>query len=583
MRSHFLIGAGLAAAVVAGSGCDRASNPGSDAHAVPAPSQGGADAELEPQSLTLFTPKVELFMEYPTLVAGEPAKFVSHFTVLETGEPVRSGKLSFEGVGDSGKAVTFGVDLPARDGLFTPTHTFEAPGRYRAKYVLSSPQVNETVDLGEMLVFASKANAIQASSGEAESAPSGAVQFLLEQQWKIAMRLEQASRRTLVRRLQVPGQIEAPAGHMALVGAPVAGRLRARVDDVGTDASIDHRWPSIGEHVEAGQVLAYVEPPLPATEAAQLSANRAQLATLEIDLLLRGTEVQRTIAEAKTRLNFATRAMERARTLREKGVGTDQQFDEAEQAYELARNESDAAQSLKTQYEQIRERVDVLRGEGSPEAPGSGRAIGDGLRLPLMSPIGGELVSIPHIEGEHVDAQQEVFRVVNLEHVWIVGHVSEFDLAELPARPGVLMRLAGNAGSAETPVDVLGAGGRLVHIGTVIDPSSRTIPIRYEMPNAEGRYRAGMFADLLLETARSHDGVAIPIDCVVTDNGKPIAFVLIEGELFDRRELKLGIRDGAFVEVLSGIQTGERVAGRGSYAIHLSSLSPAQFGEGHAH
>src|SRR5262245_32885202 len=62
----------------------------------------GPAPEPAQQTLTLFTPKVELYMEYPSLVRGEPAKFVSHFTVLATGEPVRSGSLTFEGSGQEG-------------------------------------------------------------------------------------------------------------------------------------------------------------------------------------------------------------------------------------------------------------------------------------------------------------------------------------------------------------------------------------------------------------------------------------------------------------------------------------------------
>src|SRR5262245_47674385 len=82
------------------------------------------NAELEPRALTLFTPDVELFMEYPPLVRGEAAKLVSHFTVLATGEPVRSGTLTFEGTAENGRTVTFRADKPARDGLFTPILTF---------------------------------------------------------------------------------------------------------------------------------------------------------------------------------------------------------------------------------------------------------------------------------------------------------------------------------------------------------------------------------------------------------------------------------------------------------------------------
>lgn len=67
------------------------------------------------------------------------------------------------------------------------------------------------------------------------------------------------------------------------------------------------------------------------------------------------------------------------------------------------------------------------------------------------------------------------------------------------------------------------------------------------------------------------------------DQGLPTALVMLEGELFQKRELELGVRDGTWVEVLRGIERGERVATRGAYMVKLAALSPASFGAGHAH
>ena len=67
------------------------------------------------------------------------------------------------------------------------------------------------------------------------------------------------------------------------------------------------------------------------------------------------------------------------------------------------------------------------------------------------------------------------------------------------------------------------------------------------------------------------------------DNGRPVAFVLLSGETFQKRVLELGIRDGRFVEVKSGLKEGERVVTKGAYLVKLASASPASFGAGHAH
>ena len=74
-------------------------------------------------------------------------------------------------------------------------------------------------------------------------------------------------------------------------------------------------------------------------------------------------------------------------------------------------------------------------------------------------------------------------------------------------------------------------------------------------------------------------------ECVVTidEAGQPIAFVQVSGETFEKRHLKLGIRDAGRVEVLSGLSAGDRVVTRGGYAIRLAAASSILPDHGHAH
>jgi multidrug efflux pump subunit AcrA (membrane-fusion protein) len=109
------------------------------------------------------------------------------------------------------------------------------------------------------------------------------------------------------------------------------------------------------------------------------------------------------------------------------------------------------------------------------------------------------------------------------------------------------------------------------------------VSVVFELPNRDGLFRVGMFAEVHVETRKSVDAVAIPEEAIVMDNGRPIAFVLSEGESFQRRELELGVRDSGFVEVKRGVELGERVITKGAYAVKLAARSPASFGAGHVH
>ena len=62
---------------------------------------------------------------------------------------------------------------------------------------------------------------------------------------------------------------------------------------------------------------------------------------------------------------------------------------------------------------------------------------------------------------------------------------------------------------------------------------------------------------------------------MVEEGGRPVAFVQVSGETFEKRDLILGIRDGDWVEVRSGVAAGERVVTHGAFAIRLASVSSA--------
>ena len=542
------------------------------------PDGRAADTGLEPVSVTVFTDDVLLFMEYPRLIRGHEARFLAHLTVLATGEPVRRGSLTLEATGPDGTTVTLRAEKPARDGLFIPAGSFESPGMYEARVVVESEQVNATIPLAGLAVYIDEQGA-RAAARAAEKEPVDAIGFLLEQQWKIRMLTEPATHRTLVHRLRVPGRIDAAAGGTAVVSPPVAGRL---VPFSGT-------LPRIGQRVEAGQVLAYIEPPLPATDAVQLHANQVQIKVTQIELLLRimeidakALEIERALTQAKARLDFATRAFTRAGTLKEKGLSTETQYDEAERNLRVAQIDHESAVALKKSYNSVAWQFDQLRTRAQSSEV---TTVADhpAIHLPLIAPIAGEIVSVNHIEGEHVEAQGEVYRIVATDRVWLLADVSEFDLAAVVEDLGLgaVMTLPAWPGRQ---FDVLGdAGGRLINVGRVVDPSSRTITVRYELPNPEGLLRVGMLADVFLETKQATDAIAIPQQAVVMENGRPTAFVLLGGESFQRRELTLGVRDNGYVEIIDGIETGERVVTKGAYAVKLASQSPETFGAGHAH
>ena len=113
--------------------------------------------------------------------------------------------------------------------------------------------------------------------------------------------------------------------------------------------------------------------------------------------------------------------------------------------------------------------------------------------------------------------------------------------------------------------------------------SHELIEIRFALDNRGPRLRIGQAARLTLFVGDEKSGIAIPESAVVDDGGRPVVFVQTGGESFERRPVRLGGRAEGFVEVISGVEPGERVVSRGAYLVRLAALSTQIPAHGHVH
>ena len=124
---------------------------------------------------------------------------------------------------------------------------------------------------------------------------------------------------------------------------------------------------------------------------------------------------------------------------------------------------------------------------------------------------------------------------------------------------------------------------RLVSVGTVLDPRTRTVPAVYEVGAPGSLFTFGQLGRAAVPVGGTDRGVAIPNSAIVDDAGTPVAYVQVEGESFERRVLTLGSSDGMMTHVQAGIRPGEMVVSTGAYQVRLASLSGNEFAGGHTH
>jgi membrane fusion protein, heavy metal efflux system len=541
-----------------------------EAKAEPAHAGHGHGGDQPSIKTTLWAEKIDIFLERPYAVAGAAIDPLFHVTIIKDGSPVTEGSFTFKASGP--EQVEVRMEKPTRTGIFIPSVTFPKPGTYQAKMIVESPQVEgggETIELPPVVVYANSDDALAAAKEAPEENAADAISFLKEQQWRVGLITTAADNRELIERLVVPGRVIVPQGSGAIVGSPITGKA---VPPEGRG------FPKVGDKVEKGQVLAVVEPSIAGAEAVQLVANNAQLQTLDADLAVKQLEIETKICSSDLSLKRAQQTLERKQKLTEEGVTAGKELLTAEHEVRILQAELDGLRQVVQPYKDARERLaKVLGGRQASDDVGEHR--GD-MRVTLRTPISGTIVETNITSGELIHSDRKLFHVVNLDTLWIEANVSEYDLARVQKAPGASYRLAAYPDGI---VPITSGGGRLIDIGAMVDPDTRTVTIRYEVPNPDGILRVGMFADLLVETNHRQTALAVPKDAVVDEGGEVVVYLQRGGETFERRRVEVGIRDANQVEIRNGLAAGDRVANKGAYTIRLSTLSSAIPAHGHAH
>jgi multidrug efflux pump subunit AcrA (membrane-fusion protein) len=179
------------------------------------------------------------------------------------------------------------------------------------------------------------------------------------------------------------------------------------------------------------------------------------------------------------------------------------------------------------------------------------------------------------VPGARVAPGEALFSIVDPSVVWLSVNVPAAMVSEVRAGSGTLFRLEGSPLSYESR--------RMISRGSMLDSITRTIPVVYEVVNRGGGITIGANARASVRTGRRVTGLVLPASAVLDEDGRPIAYVQVEGELFEKRELRLGGREGNRVLVLGGLKPGDRVVTGAAYQVRLASLSTSVPAEGHEH
>ena len=179
----------------------------------------------------------------------------------------------------------------------------------------------------------------------------------------------------------------------------------------------------------------------------------------------------------------------------------------------------------------------------------------------LRAPASGFVLMRNVSMGQRFDRTTELYVVADLEHVWVLVDTFGDDVEHLAPGTRVDVRLAGGGETAAAVVS---------RTLPQFDPGTRTLKVRLEAPNPRFAFRPDMFVDVEVPVTRP-PALVIPAAGVIDSGLQKTVFVDHGDGFFERRPVTTGWHAGGFVQVLTGLTSGERVAVSGNFLLDSES------------
>lgn len=192
--------------------------------------------------------------------------------------------------------------------------------------------------------------------------------------------------------------------------------------------------------------------------------------------------------------------------------------------------------------------------------------------LHIHSPITGTVINKTALRGMHVQPGDELYTIADLSHLWILADIYEYEL------PLIEVGQAATVTLSYAPGTVL--EGRVEFIYPTVDPQTRTARVRFGFGNPGERLKPGMYANVGLHIPLG-TRLVIPREAVLDSGERQIIFIHHGGGTLEWRTVKLGVRAENWVEVLEGVQEGDRVVTSANFLIDSESRLKAAVGGMH--
>jgi Cu(I)/Ag(I) efflux system membrane fusion protein len=178
--------------------------------------------------------------------------------------------------------------------------------------------------------------------------------------------------------------------------------------------------------------------------------------------------------------------------------------------------------------------------------------------MTLQAPQSGTVMEKMVLEGAYVMPGMNLYKIADLSKVWVLADIYEYEvpLVKIGQRARVTLPYYSGASYAAS----------VSYINPAVDPMSRTVKVRLSMQNPGLLLKPEMFTNVEIAVGGGRR-LVIPSEAVLDSGPRQIVYVEKLPGTYEMRTVKLGVRGGRFVEVLSGLRAGEKVVTSGNFLI----------------
>jgi membrane fusion protein, heavy metal efflux system len=262
--------------------------------------------------------------------------------------------------------------------------------------------------------------------------------------------------------------------------------------------------------------------------------------------------------KARSQRSFAEIDERRFRSLSKEKASPQRDFEQAQTALVAAQNDVRAAE---TALEAVRNRLRIL-GKTDEEITTFEETGRINPETPIYSPFAGIVVQRKAGLGQFINTQvggDPAYIIGDLSTVWLVAYVRETDASKIHIGQQMNFTLLSHPGEVYR--------GNIQYVSTTLDASSRRLMIRTTVHNEDGALKPEMYANVTIFTDEGDSWPAIPREAVIYEGDGARVWVAHDDKTIERRSITPGLIDGRMIQVMRGLQPGEKVVTKGSLFI----------------